>query len=94
MNLFEERGNDTLQPWIYHDRSSVLCLSLMGRPFDQYFAFSWNLVCVPFDHDRFLAWDSFSQDWFMHDDGFGPIFFMVHSAKSGQPCMGLIWTVK
>jgi hypothetical protein len=24
----------------------------------------------------------------MHDDGFGPIFFMVHSAKSGQPMYG------
>jgi hypothetical protein len=60
----------------------------MGRPFDQYCVFSWNLVCVPFDHDRFLAWNSFSQHWFMHDDGFGPIFFMVYSAKSGQPMYG------
>jgi hypothetical protein len=24
----------------------------------------------------------------VHDDGFSPIFFMVHSAKSGQPMYG------
>jgi len=36
----------------------------------------------------FLAWDSFSQPWIVHDDGFSPVFFMVHSAKSGQPMYG------
>ena len=60
-------------------------LELTGRLFDQDCVFSWNLAYVPFSHDGFLAWDSFNQPWFVHDDGFGPISLMVHLAKSGQP---------
>jgi hypothetical protein len=84
-NLLEERGNendtDTVQPWISHDEPSVLCLGLMGRLFDQDCVFPWNLDCVTSGHDGFWAWDSFSQSQFVHDDGFGPISWMVHSAK-------------
>jgi len=36
----------------------------------------------------FLAWDSFSQLWFVHDIEFNPIFLMFHLAKSGQPMYG------
>jgi hypothetical protein len=35
-----------------------------------------------------LAWDSFSQPCFVHDDGFGPISLVIHSAKLGQPMYG------
>jgi hypothetical protein len=65
-----------------------LCLGLIGRSFGQDCVFPWNLACVPFIHDGFLARDSFSQPWFMHDDGFGSISLMVHSTKSGQPMYG------
>jgi len=58
---------------------------LIGRLFDQDCVFLWNLACVPFNHHGFLACDSFSQPWFVHDDGFGPISLIVHLAKSGQP---------
>ena len=50
--------------------------------------FSWDLTCVPYDYDEFLAWDSFGQPWFVHDDGFSQITLMVHSTKSGQPMYG------
>jgi len=30
-----------------------------GRPFGQDYVFPWDLACVPFDNDEFLAWDSF-----------------------------------
>jgi hypothetical protein len=60
----------------------------MGRPFDHDFIFPWNLACVSFDHDGFLAWDSFSQLWFVDVDEFNPIFLIFHLAKSGQPMYG------
>jgi hypothetical protein len=33
---------------------------LIGRQFDQDCLFPWDLACVPFGHDGFWAWDSFS----------------------------------
>jgi len=62
-NLLEERGNDMVQPWISHKGLFILCLGLMGRPFDQYCVFPWNLACVLFGHDGFLICDSYSQPW-------------------------------
>jgi len=76
------------QPWISHEGASILCLDLMKRPFGQDCVLPWNLACVPFDHDGFLEWDSFTQPWFMPDDRFSSISLMVHSAKSGQPMYG------
>ena len=48
----------------------------------------YYLAYVPFGHDRFLTWDSFSQPWFVYDKGFGPISLMVYSVKSSQPMYG------
>jgi hypothetical protein len=76
MNLLEERGNNTVQPWI-------LCLGLIGRPFGQDCIFPWNLAYVPCGHDGCLAWDSLSQHWFVHDDGFSQISLIVHSTRLG-----------
>jgi len=53
-NLLEKRRNDTVQ-LISHERPSILFLSLMERPFGKDCVFSWNLACVPFGHDEFLA---------------------------------------
>jgi hypothetical protein len=61
MNLLEERGNDMVQLWISYEEPSILCMGSMGRPFSQDYVFLKNLACVPFSHDRFLAWDSFRQ---------------------------------
>jgi hypothetical protein len=47
----------------------------MGRPFSQDWVFLWNLTCVLFDRDGFLAWDSFSRPWF------GPISFFFFLDK-------------
>lgn len=59
-----------------------------GKLFGQDCIFSWNLVCVLLGHDEFLAWNSFSQPWFMHNDGFGLISLMVYLAKSSQLTCG------
>jgi hypothetical protein len=59
-----------------------------GLPFGQDCVFPWNLSCVPFGHDEFLAWNSFSQPWFMHNDGIGLISLMVYLAKSSQLTCG------
>ena len=77
-----------VQLWISYEEPSILCMGLMGRPFSQDYVFLKNLACVPFSHDRFLAWDSFRQPWFVHDNGFSPISLMVHSTKSSQAMYG------
>jgi hypothetical protein len=41
-----------------------------------------------------LAWDSFSQLCFVHNDEFGSISLMVHSTKSGQSMYGPDFDIK
>jgi len=74
-----------VQQWMFYKGLSILCLGLMRRLFSKDCIFLWNLACVPFSHDEFLAWDSFNQPWFVNDDGFGSISLMVHSFKSDRP---------
>jgi hypothetical protein len=50
-----------VHPWMCREGPSILCLGLIRRPFNQDYVFPWNLAYVPFGHDGFLAWDSFSQ---------------------------------
>jgi hypothetical protein len=52
---------DMVHPWMCREGPSILCLGLIRRPFNQDYVFPWNLAYVPFGHDGFLAWDSFSQ---------------------------------
>jgi hypothetical protein len=69
------KQSDMVQSWISYKGPLILCLGLIRRPFNQDCVFPWNLAC-------------FSQPWFVHDDGFGPISLMVYSAKLGQPMCG------
>jgi len=66
----------------FYKRPLILCLGLMGGPFRQDGVFHLNLACVIFDYDEFLAYDSFRQPWFVHDDRFDPISLMVYLTKS------------